>query len=66
MSEQPDGTPGSERGPMAVRDLAAFVGRLADGIERFPRRLRELQSFLEEDPLLVSRESTEYAQARIP
>ena len=25
-----------ESGPMLVRDLAAFVARLADGIERFP------------------------------
>ena len=64
MSEQADGTSANERGPMAVRDLAGFVGRLADGIERYPQRLREMQSFLEEDPLLVSRESTEYARAR--
>lgn len=44
--------------------MASFVGRLADGISRFPARLRELQQFLEEDRLLASRESPEYAQAR--
>jgi hypothetical protein len=42
----------SESGAMPVTELAGFVQRLADGIERFPPRLRELQQFLEEDRLL--------------
>ena len=41
--------------PLLVRDLAGFVGQMADGIERFPARLREVQSFLAEDQPLPNR-----------
>jgi len=53
-----------ESGPMLVRDLASFVARLADGIERFPPRLREIQEFMEADRPLQSRSSDEYSRAR--
>ena len=38
QSSSPPPTSVPESGPMLVRDLATFVERLADGIERFPVR----------------------------
>ena len=41
--------------PIMVTDLAGFVGQMADGIERLPPRLREVQTFLAEDSALPNR-----------
>jgi len=53
-----------ESGAIQVRDLASFVGRLADGIQRFPPRLREIEAFMSADRPLQTRDSEEYARAR--
>lgn len=56
--------PADINNPIPVTDLASIVNRAADSIERFPAALRRLHTFISDDPLLASRNSTEFTEAR--
>lgn len=55
---------GENSNSIGVTELASLVNRAADSIERYPSALRRLHTFIRDDPLLASRSSTEFMEAR--